>query len=310
MTWLELSVQTNTQGTDAVSEILMQSGCQGVMIQDRADLPCSSSSDGWELYDSSLSDRMPENATVTGWLKKDVEFKCRLAALKDRLAGMQSMSLSMGALELCVRETQDEDWAENWKVYYKPFHICKKIVIVPSWETYLQQDGEKILRIDPGMAFGTGQHESTAMCMVLLEAYIKRGQRVLDIGTGSGILAIGAALMGASHVYASDIDPEAVKVAMQNVIINDMQHIISVSEGSLPDVDHGTYNVCVANIVSDVICVLAEPLSKMLAPNGLFICSGILLERENDVLRVLDINGYKVIKTLRNGEWAAFAATR
>ena len=164
--------------------------------------------------------------------------------------------------------------------------------------------------IDPGMAFGSGTHETTGMCLELLEDALHGGERVIDVGTGSGILAIGAAKLGAREVLAIDIDPMAVKVAKENIAHNGLSETITAVEGNLLDRQEMICEVCVANIIADVICAFAEPLTHHIVPGGLFICSGIIKEREQDVLDALHAAGYEVLEVRRKGEWVAMLSRR
>lgn len=309
MEWMELSVHTTTEGADAVTDAMMRLGCEGTQISDRADIPDPKQPNGiWELIDPAMLEKMPEDVVVTGWFKVDEKLNDTLAELRAWLN--EAKSLSMGTLLLTLKNVQDEDWSEVWKQFYKPFHISNTLVIKPTWEDYAPETGDKVIEIDPGMAFGTGTHESTAMCMGLLEDYMKPGMRVIDVGTGSGILAIGAALLGANEVLAIDIDPQAVKVARENIALNHLESVITAQEGNLLDRVSTTADLCVANIIADVICFLAKPLRAHIEKSGLFICSGIIKERETDVLDALSDAGYRIIETRRKGEWVAMIARR
>jgi len=311
MEWLEIAVHTTAWGADSVSDVMMALGCQGTMIQDRADVPDPSKPNGiWELIDPKMIESMPEDVVVTGWFKKDETLKDTLNALKAWLENAKSLSRDMGSLEIDHKDVADSDWAEVWKQYYKPFHISNSLVIKPTWEQYTPDKGDKIIEMDPGMAFGTGTHESTAMCMMLLEDYLKPDMRVIDVGTGSGILAIGAALLGAKEVLAIDIDPAAVKVAKENIAKNKLKSTVTAVEGNLLDKVTQTCDLCVANIIADVICFLAEPLRGHINKNGLFICSGIIKERESDVVSALNTAGYEILEIRRKGEWVAMIARR
>ena len=309
MDWMELMVHTTTEGAEIVSATLMSLGANGTMIQDRADIPDPTKPNGyWELIDPDMVEKMPEDVIVTGWFEANEVFQDVLSSLKASLEDSQDMR--MGSLEVGIKHVHDEDWSEVWKQYYKPFHICNSIVVKPSWEDYEKKSGEHILHIDPGMAFGTGTHESTAMCMTLLEKYMQSGMTVFDVGTGSGILAIGAALLGAGSVLAVDIDPQAVRVAEENVTLNGLSDVITVAQSDLLKTTKSVCELCVANIIADVICGLAQPLRANIAKEGCFICSGIIKEREQDVVQALLAAEYTVLETLRQGEWVAMIARR
>ena len=213
-----------------------------------------------------------------------------------------------GTLAVDTLQVHDQDWSEVWKQFYKPFRAGRSLVVKPSWEPYSAQPGDRIIEIDPGMAFGSGMHETTAMCLELLEESVQPGQRVIDVGTGSGILAIGAALLGAGDVLAIDIDPMAVKVAGENVAHNGLNGTVRVAQGDLLQASDAVCDVCVANIITDVICAFAAPLRAHIAPGGLFLCSGIIRERESAVTGALNAAGYTLLDIRRRGSWIAVKA--
>ena len=183
-------------------------------------------------------------------------------------------------------------------------------MVKPTGEPYAPKPGDRVIEIDPGMAFGSGTHETTGMCLELLEEAVHGGERVIDVGTGSGILAIGAALLGAKDVLAIDIDPTAVKVARENVAHNHLEQTVTTVEGNLLEKVDAQCEVCVANIIADVICMFAAPLNDHIIPGGLFICSGIIKEREQDVTGALLAAGYTILDIRRKGEWVAMISRR
>ena len=197
-----------------------------------------------------------------------------------------------------------------WKKFYKPFKAGRSLVVKPTWEHYDPQSGDRIIEIDPGMAFGSGTHETTSMCLELLEDAMHGGESVIDVGTGSGILAIGAAMLGAKDVLAIDIDPVAVRVAKENIEHNHLSDRVRAVEGNLLASSDGVCDLCVANIIADVICMFAQPLVDHIVPGGLFICSGIIKEREQDVVNALTAADYTILETKRKGEWVAMLSRR
>ena len=237
MEWIELTIHTTTAGADLVSEALMQEGATGTMVEDRADIPDPTKPNGiWEIIDPKLIEAMPEDVLVHAWFEPDASFADKLQALRLRMTELKaSIGMDMGTLDIGTANVHDEDWSEVWKKFYKPFRAGNHLVVKPTWELYDAQPGDKVIEIDPGMAFGSGTHETTGMCMELLEDALKGGERVIDVGTGSGILAIGAALLGAREVTAIDIDPMAVKVARENIVHNGLQDKITALEGNLLD---------------------------------------------------------------------------
>ena len=312
MEWIELTIHTTTAGADLVSEALMQEGATGTMVEDRADIPDPTKPNGiWEIIDPKLIEAMPEDVLVHAWFKPDASFADKLQALRLRMTELaSSAAMDMGTLDIGTANVHDEDWSEVWKKFYKPFRAGHHLVVKPTWELYDAQPGDKVIEIDPGMAFGSGTHETTGMCMELLEDALHGGERVIDVGTGSGILAIGAALLGAKEVTAIDIDPMAVKVARENIEHNGLQDRVTALEGNLLDHLDVMCELCVANIIADVICMFAAPLNDHIVPGGLFICSGIIKEREQDVVDALTAADYTILDIRRKGEWVAMLSRR
>ena len=236
----------------------------------------------------------------------------RLPDLSKFRPANHDLGIDLGTLEIGTVNVHDEDWSEVWKKFYKPFRAGKRLVVKPTWELYDAQENDLVMEIDPGMAFGSGTHETTGMCLELLEE-VMLGQpveTVIDVGTGSGILAIGAAMLGAKDVLAIDIDPTAVKVAKENVEHNNLQDVIRAVEGNLLESTDGVCQVCVANIIADVICMFAKPLIPHIVEGGLFICSGIIKEREQDVVNALTEANYTILEIRRKGEWVAMLSRR
>ena len=308
MQWCEAIVHTTTPGSDIISDELMQLGAAGTEIVDRADVPDPRKAGVyWELYDPKMVEDMPQDVLVKGWFELNEHTHDVLSRVQQRLGELKAadFGIDLGPLTLDMQNVADEDWSENWKKYYKPFRIGTHLVVKPTWEAYTPQPEDLVIELDPGMAFGTGTHETTNMCMQLLEKYYQDGMRVMDVGTGSGILAIAAARLGAENVLAIDIDPDAVKVARVNVARNGVQDAVRVVVGDLCKSEAMPCELAVANIVADAICMLSGPLTRHLEKGGLLICSGIIREREQDVLDAAMAAGYAVADRIDQGEWVA-----
>lgn len=311
MNWIELVVHTTTVGSDWVSDCLMELGATGTMIEDKADIPDPSKPHGiWEIIDPKLLDDMPEDVLVHAWFVPDSSFPSILSGLQGRLDAIRQERADFGSLLTDTRTVSEDSWAEVWKKYYKPFYAGDHLVIKPTWEDFSPAPGDRVIEIDPGMAFGSGTHETTGMCISLLEETVRGGERIIDVGTGSGILAIAAALLGAGHVLAVDIDPDAVRVASENVAHNHVENVVTVLEGDLLKDVPDTCEICVANIISDIIISFAAPLKEHILPGGLFICSGIVNVREEEVRQALLAAGFEILKTEHKGEWTAFLSRR
>lgn len=304
--YMEVTISTTTAGSEIISDLLMRLGAAGTQILDRADLPDPSKpTANWELMDQSVIDAMPEDVQVKAWFD-EAALNTVMGSLKEQLSLLQSQNEGLGTLSLSLQGVKEEDWAENWKQYYKPFRLGEHMVVKPTWEPWDTQAGDLIIEIDPGMAFGTGTHETTAMCVGLIEKYYQGGS-LLDVGTGSGILAIAAARLGAKGIVAVDIDPDAVRVAQENVAHNGLTDAIDVREGDLLQGLSQRFQFAVANILAPVICMLAAPLKAHLLPGGKFICSGIIAEAESDVNEALLAAGYTIDEIQHKGDWVAFA---
>ncbi len=311
MSWIELTVHTTTAGADSVSLLLMDAGASGTQTEDRADIPDPSRPHGiWEIIDPRLLDSMPEDVLVHAWFETGESFTDTLVSVKASLDRLRAAYPGYGSLIVESSEIPDEDWSESWKANYHPMRAGEHLVIKPSWEPYDPLPGDHIIELDPGMAFGSGYHDTTMLCLSLLEKYLRPGDRVIDLGTGSGILALGAALCGAESVLAVDIDPDAVRVAKQNIAHHHLEARIQVREGNLLEQAEETCDVCVANIIADLICSAAAPLKDHIHPGGLLICSGIILERTEEVREHLLRAGYEILEKKSTEEWTAFCARR
>ncbi len=306
MEYTEVTISTVSAGAELISDLLMRLGAAGTQILDRADLPDPAKpTANWELMDQSVIDAMPEDVQVKAWFDEET-LKTALPQLREELSSIKSLVPALGTLSLSLQGVKEEDWSENWKQYYKPFRIGQHMVVKPTWEDFDLQPDDLLIEIDPGMAFGTGTHETTAMCVQLIEKYYHQGS-LLDVGTGSGILAIAAARLGAQDIYAVDIDPDAVRVAKENVEHNGLEKVIEVQEGDLLQGLSRRFDFAVANILAPVICMLAAPLKKHLTANGCFVCSGIIKEAEQDVQDALLSAGYIIDEVCYKGDWVAFA---
>ena len=313
MDWMEYTVLTTTEGSDLVSQILMDAGSTGTMIEDKNDVALNQRPEGqWDIIDEAIAQRIGDDVKVTGYFEADEKLRDRVMAVEAELRRIGGMDLGMdlGKLETRTHSVAEEDWTESWKKAFKPFRLGSHMVVKPSWEDYDAQPGDHIIEIDPGMAFGTGTHETTGMCVELVEKYVRPGDACIDIGTGTGILAIAAAHMGARHVLATDLDAVAVRVAAENVRHNGFGDKIDVRCGDLLEaVDAGTQaDVIIANIIADVIIGLAAPVKPYLRKGGVFICSGIAVNRLDDVLDALKAAGYTPLDVETKGEWSAVAA--
>ena len=223
---------------------------------------------------------------------------------------MPTYGIDTGEASVEITQVDDEDWANSWKAYYKPSKIGEKIVVKPTWEEYEKQEGDIVVELDPGMAFGTGTHETTTMCIQALERNVKNDSVVFDIGCGSGILGISAAKLGACKVIGVDLDPVAVKVSKENIELNEVSNAMEARYGNLMDVVTEKADIVVANIIADIIVLLSEGVGQFLVPNGVFISSGIILDKIDMVKNALIKNKFEILEVNTMGEWAAIVSKK
>jgi ribosomal protein L11 methyltransferase len=229
--------------------------------------------------------------------------------MRGSIGKLAGFGLDPGRGEVAVRQVSEQDWANAWKEYYKPFRIGERIVIKPSWEDYSAQKGDLIIELDPGMAFGTGAHETTKMCIEMLEKYINNDTMVYDIGCGSGILSIASSKLGAKRVVGVDIDEVAVKASKENIKISGVSNV-EIKHGNMFDTLEAKADIIVANIIADAIIGISGSVPEFLEKGGIFIASGIIHERLSDVKAALTRMNFNIAEVTEMGEWAAVAAIR
>lgn len=308
-TWREVRVITKSEALEPVSGIFYGLDCKGVAIEDPNDiLDREQGPLTWDFADLNILEYKGNAAVVKGYFAQEDNIEEIVKYIEGKLQELREMGIDLGEGKVQEQEIYEQDWANNWKKYYKPTKISEKVVVKPTWEEYEKKDGELIIELDPGMAFGTGTHETTRMCIKALEENLTAESTVFDIGTGSGILAIGAKILGAKDVIAVDLDPVAVDAAKSNVAINNIEGI-EVLEGNLMDVVEGKADIVVANIIADIIKFVCVDVKNFLKPNGKFICSGIILDRRQDVEEKLIEVGYNILEVKNEGEWVCIIAT-
>lgn len=312
MNWTEVKIYTTTAGIDPLTGNMLDLGLQGFMIEDAQDFDefLHDTTPHWDYVDQAVMEKMKDCETcVTIYVADNPQGMEELMQVRQILARLKAQDPDgkYGRLELEMKDVDEEDWSNAWKKYYHPVQVGEHLVVCPSWEAYDRQPDDVVLTLNPGMAFGTGTHDTTRLCMELLEKYITPQDTVLDVGCGSGILAITAALLGANKIIGCDIDEVAVKVAGENAALNGVQDRIAFHQGDLTSQVEGSFQIICANIVADVIIRLSEDAGRYLAKDGIFITSGIIDTREQDVLNALEQNGFQVIERRTSGGWVALA---
>lgn len=299
--WIQIKVTSKVENKDSVIAVMSMIS-NGLQIEDYSDLE-DRILDGvyGDLIDESVLNADKTIASVSAYVTADKPVTDHTAYINDRLNQL-GIDFKIELISLC-----EEDWADSWKQYYKPIKIGKHLVVVPMWEKYDAQDGEIIVKMDPGMAFGTGTHETTRLCATLLEGYVNSDSTMLDVGTGSGILAICASKLGAKKCYAYDIDPVAVRVARENVKDNDLTNIECEVSDLLKGVKEGKYDVITANIVADIIIRMLPDISKYMHEKTVLVISGIIDERCQDVYKSINENSFKIIEEIHENGWCAIS---
>lgn len=303
MNWNEVVVTTTHTASDVVCDMLEELGSSGVVIIDPYDIKEEIEKPNTLDYaDDEFLNSLGEDVDIKAYFSEDIAKDELILKIQEKLEFM-SQFIDVGKKTIQFNVVNGEDWATSWKKYYKPIRISDRVVIKPSWEEYEPKEDDVVIELEPGMAFGTGQHETTKLCSKFLERFIKKDDKVLDVGTGTGILSIIAKKLGAKEVLAVDIDPVCAKVAKENSEKNNVE--ISVSCGVLEDVKEGNFDVVVANIIANVIIDFANKLDFYVKKDGYFIASGIIKERKEEVIKAVESNGFKLIECIQDKDWVA-----
>ena len=307
-TWIEVRVITKSEALEPVSGIFYSLDCKGVAIEDPEDIlgreqgPLT-----WDFADINVLEHKGKFAVVKAYFAEEDNIEEILGYVNEKLVELKEMGIDLGEAKVEHEKMYEEDWANTWKQYYKPSKVGEKIVVKPIWEEYEQKEGELVVNLDPGMAFGTGTHETTRMCIQALEKYVKEESTVFDVGCGSGILAIAAAKLGAKLAVGVDLDPVAVESSIENVGYNNLNNI-EILNGNLVEVIDGKSDIVVANILAEIICILTDDVKRVMKDGGVFITSGIIHDRVDMVCEKLEATGFEVIEKNRDGEWNCIVA--
>ena len=316
MNWIEIQIITASAGVDALCAMLTDLGIKGFSIADPADFQefLQNKEGKWDYIDQDLLGMAQGDTTVTVYLPDNAKGAEQLVALRAMLAQIHARDDAQlfGTLELTLKNVREEDWANNWKQYFKPFTVGERLLIKPSWEMCENPWNRAVLEIDPASSFGTGQHHTTRLCLELLEQLMHPGDRVLDLGCGSGILSIGALLLGASGATAVDIEENAAATATENARKNHIDPTlyrvfcgnVLEDETLCREIGDG-YDLICANIVADVLIAMKQLFRQFLRPEGTLIVSGIIMERRDEVLDQLKSAGFTLLEVREKEGWAA-----
>lgn len=319
--WMEITVDTTSEGIEPVSGLLISFDVSGIVIEDEADFQefLRNNRAYWDYVDEKLMEKTRGVCRVKFYLSDDEEGKKALGRIRGALLDLPGRlpDLRLGTLRLQIAGVKNEDWENNWKAYYKPFPVGERLFIVPEWERETPvPEGRVPLYLNPGLIFGTGSHASTRLCLAALERHVRPGDRLLDLGSGSGILSVAALQLGAAFAQGCDIDPKAEGVAKENAERNGIAPErfsvftgdVLTDKGLQKTLSAGRCDLILANIVADVIISLAPAVVPWLKPEGVFICSGIIKERGKEVTAALEKAGFLLLETRIEDGWVCCIA--
>ena len=308
MNYKQMNIETLSTGQEAISNLLIAAGCGGFEVIDPQDFKefIETVTPHWDYVDDELIKRQSDRTIIKVYAADNEQGLAMFKDIEGRIEALRADALAhlYGTLEITVCDLPEEDWQSGWKQYYKPIHVGR-LVVVPLWEEYAAQEGETVMKIDPGMAFGTGAHETTRLCLKALTNLDLAGKRILDVGCGSGILSIGGVALGAESAFGCDIDQLAVEVARRNAELNGMKEKCAYGAGDLLEVVEGQYPIVVANIVADVILMLLKDLKSVLLPGGTFIASGIIDTRKEELIEAIEAAGLTIEHIEEERGWVA-----
>lgn len=309
MKWCEISIQTSHEAVELIAEIFRDLGASGVVIEDPELVNDYITSGKWDYTDIPIA-KETEVVVEKAYLPVNGELEGRIQTLRQEIKALESRGVNTAPAVLTTAELQDEDWSDTWKQYFHTEKPGERVVIKPTWEEYEPKDDEVVIELDPGAAFGTGTHATTSMCIRQLEKLVKPGMTVFDVGTGSGILSIISAKLGAKNIQAVDYDDSVLKIVEENLEQNNVQDIISVAQSDLMQNVHGKAELVIANIIADIIIRLFDQLDEHLEQGGTLLTSGIIEDRIEDVLAAAEKHGYGVVERLENKGWACITFKR
>ena len=308
--WIEITIHTTNEASEIVESILLDYGSTGVAIEDPTTLEENLHDDFGTIVELSPTDYPEVGVIVKGYINElnfdDETFN----RFKDELEQL-GKNINIGEFfKIETTTIQDSDWENSWKDYFDILNIGEKFVIVPTWREYENEEDKYVINIDPGMAFGTGGHETTSLCIKNLEKYVKPHDNIIDVGCGSGILSIAASYLTDGSLKAVDLDKLAVDVSRENFALNNLENRIEVEESSLLTKETKKYDVIVANILAHIIELMLEDAYKLLEDGGYFITSGIIKDKKDELLEKMLKQGFKLVEETSDNEWYSFVVTK
>ncbi len=323
MIWHEVTIHSTEEAVEIVSNFFHERGAGGVSIEETGSLNRARDTSFGQWYDKPFNDIPEGEAVVKAYYPEMTDIDPIIRELYSFIEEIREYPIDVGKASITVKIVDDEDWANAWKQYFKPVAVTDRLTIKPTWEEYMPKPGEIIIELDPGMAFGTGTHATTSLCLQTLEQYILPDMDVIDVGTGSGILAIGAVKLGAKHVLALDLDPVAIVSATENVELNKLVKQVTIVQSDLLQVlktsgqgdknDIGVslpVDLVVANILADIILLFIDDVYRALKPGGIYITSGIIGQKASEVEQALEKAGFQLLQTNKDQDWVAIAARK
>lgn len=311
MKWSELSIHTTNEAVEAISNILHEAGASGVVIEDSEELLREREDVFGEIYNLNPDDFPVDGVRVKAYLAETSFLLETVEEIKLAINNLQNFNIDLGHNIVTVQEVDEEDWATAWKKYYHPVKISNRFTIVPTWEEYDRvSSDELIIELDPGMAFGTGTHPTTVMCLQALEKTVQPKYSVIDVGTGSGVLSIGAAKLGATSIHALDLDEVAVKSAKENIALNKVEDVVQVTHGNLLDNVKEQADIVVANILAEIIMTFTNDAYSIVKDGGLFITSGIIATKKEDVRNSLQQAGFEIDEIMMMEDWVTIISRK
>ncbi|MFC2948399.1 50S ribosomal protein L11 methyltransferase [Virgibacillus sediminis] len=311
MKWSEICIHTTNEAIEPIANILHETGASGLVIEDPLDLEKERDTFFGEVYELNPNEYPDEGVYVKAYLPVNSFLGETVEQIKQNINNLIIYDIDIGKNDVTLSEINEEEWATAWKKYYKPVKISEKITIIPTWEEYTPTDtDEVIIEMDPGMAFGTGTHPTTVLSIQALEHYIQKGDKVIDVGSGSGVLSVASVLLGAKEVHAFDLDDVAVKSTELNVKLNKLENQVTAKQNNLLNHVNMKVDIIVSNILAEIIVRFVGDAWNNLADGGLFITSGIIQNKKQLVMDQLEQQGFNIIEVNEMEEWISVIAQK